>query len=137
MIKIPLIAIIAVTLCACETRTGGDGLADAADFQIIRGEIKNNDAAVLATGSSGDTIVKLKETKALKAIANKEKDGMFMSAEILEQYVSDGFCLVNVIPAETMKALGADMQCYRLFCGSWEDIGGKLYSVERCGDLAK
>jgi hypothetical protein len=138
MKKISMLVLVAAALCACHEKSN----AAPDDFATIVDEMKKNDDAgvgnpVIVTGERGDFVIKLQETEQLKAIANKQKNAKFLSVDAPKQYISDGFCLVNIIPYNTMVALGTpDNNCsYRLFCGSENDMNyDEFYAVELCGD---
>jgi hypothetical protein len=90
---------------------------------------------VIAQGKLGDFIVRISGTDQIRSIMKKKKDTRFLSVEAPEKYISDGYCLLNVVPRDTIKAQGipaADCS-YRLFCGAESDMETEeMYAIELC-----
>jgi hypothetical protein len=126
------------TLCGCEKPVPKS--ATAQDFAVVLAEIKKNDELgdgniVIAQGKLGDFIIRLAETDQLLAIMKKDKNARFLSVETPKKYISDGYCLVNVVPHNTLEAIGMpNSGCnYRLFCGSESDMKyDEMYAAELC-----
>lgn len=90
---------------------------------------------VLASGDDGDFIIQLPETNALKNITRADKNAKFLSVFNLNHYAKAGYCLVNVIPYNTMKKLDLpNKTCsYRIYCGAPELMDyNQYYAVEVC-----
>ena len=90
---------------------------------------------VLATGEMGDFLIQLPETEELRKIANGQKNAKFLSVFNPNQYTKAGYCLVNVVPYNTMKQMGTlDDYChYRIYCGAPEFMNyDEFYAVEVC-----
>jgi hypothetical protein len=127
------------SLCACDKPSKTES-ETAQDFAVVLAEIEKNDRVgngnmVIAQGELGDFIIRLAETDQLLAIMQKDKNAMFLSIETPQKYISDGYCLVNVVPLSTLEAIGTpDSGCnYRLFCGSESDMKyDEMYAIELC-----
>ncbi len=109
------------------------------DYAILQTQIQTaiqkQPLSAVGIGNQGDYIVKLEKTEELIKIANKKKTAKFLSTENPAQYVEEGYCLLNIIPVPTMKAISSEENtCYmRLFCGTAEDMNtDKMYAVELC-----
>lgn len=90
---------------------------------------------VLATGEMGDFLIQLPETEELSKIANGQKNAKFLSVFNPNQYTKAGYCLVNVVPYNTMKKLEMpENHChYRIYCGAPEFMSyDEFYAVEVC-----
>lgn len=89
---------------------------------------------VLATGEMGDFLIQLPETEELRKVANEQKNAKFLSVFNPNQYAKAGYCLVNVVPYDTMKKLEMpDNDCYRIYCGAPEFMNyDEFYAVEVC-----
>ena len=136
MKKLSLLALTAVALVAC-----GDNKPTPADFAAIETEIQNSATnaepiSIVALGTNGDYVVALPASETLTAIAAKEKTVTFLSIENPAQYVTEGTCLLNIIPQNTMAAMNTpENKCnFRLFCGTAEEMGGETYAVEGCSE---
>lgn len=135
MKKISLLALTAITLVAC-----GDNKPTPEDFQTIEQEAKNASGetalTILSLGAAGDYIVQLPATDALVAIAKKDKSVTFLSVDNPSQYISDGTCLLNIIPKRTMENMNMpENTCnFRLFCGNADDMNAEVYAVEVCSE---
>lgn len=137
MKKLSLLAIAAVALAAC-----GDQKPTPADFATIEAEINNTTSSeqpisIVALGAAGDYIISLPANEAVLAVAAKEKSATFLSVETPEQYITEGTCLLNIIPDNTMAAMNTpENKCnFRLFCGTAEDItNNEFYAVELCSE---
>ncbi|MBQ6027820.1 MAG: hypothetical protein IJL21_04705 [Alphaproteobacteria bacterium] len=95
----------------------------------------DNGCPIIIHGEMGDYLIQLPETEDLRKIANKQKDSKFLSVFNPNSYTKDGYCLVNVIPYNTMKELGTpDSNCnYRIYCGAPEHMDyDEFYAVEVC-----
>ncbi len=119
----------------------GADLATVADFNMIQAQMHKNDEAgiynpILAEGVQGDFLIQLSATPELIEIYSKQKTVKFLSVENPMQYITDGYCLINIIPYNTMIAMGTpDNRCsYRLFCGGASDMDNDVYAVELCGE---
>ena len=91
---------------------------------------------VLTTGEQGDFLIRLPESEALLKIANKTKNAKFLSVFNPNSYSKKGYCLLNIIPFDTMEKLGwENTDChYRLYCGAPDFIDyDQYYAVEICG----
>lgn len=108
------------------------------DFDIVFAAMENDPTSneILATGSEGDILVKVKATEELKKLAAREKNSRFLSTEQPKQYIQDGYVLINIVPFEAMKKFKLDLEhgChYRIFFGSIEDMNyDTMYAVELC-----
>lgn len=109
------------------------------DYQTLLAEMAKNDDSggtpVLATGARGDFIIRLAKTPELMDIWQRAKTTQFVSIDAPKQYISDEYCIVNVIPYNILLEMGAgDSVChYRLFCGTARDMKyKKMYAVELC-----
>lgn len=92
-------------------------------------------SAVIAKGEMGDFLIQLPETEELRKIANKKKNAKFLSVFNPNSYTKTGYCLVNVVPYNTMKQMGTpDNNChYRIYCGAPEYMNyDEFYAVEVC-----
>ena len=90
---------------------------------------------VIATGEMDDFLIRLPETPELREIANSNKNAMFLSVHNPNQFSKDGYCLINIVPFNTMKKLGMpENTCnYRIYCGSPEFMNyDEFYAVEVC-----
>lgn len=140
MKKCVFIGIIAL-LAACD-KTPAPAPATPKDMQTVAAEMKKNDESgiynpVLTVGTQGDFLIKLAETPQLLNIAKKAKHSQFLSISNPRQYVEDGYCLVNIVPFNTMKQIGTpNSTChYRLFCGNAKEMDyTKPYAVELCSE---
>lgn len=119
-----LLCLPVLILGACDKKT---------DYQIIQQEIGARDNPVLMMGKSGDFVIKIQESDALKKIANKEKTVKFFSVENSSEIAEEGFCLINIIPFNTWKAIGEmNPRCfYRIYCGNVIDYDN-FYAVDVC-----
>lgn len=89
----------------------------------------------LATGESGDYLIRLPATDALLKVANKAKNSKFLSVFNPNSYAKDGYCLLNIVPYDTMEKLGwQNKNCYyRIYCGAPEFLDyDQHYAVEVC-----
>ncbi len=108
------------------------------EYITVQREIANADDAssrVIAEGDSGDFLIKLSETDALRNIFRAEKNAKFLSVSNPNQYAESGYCLINIIPYNTMKKLGTpNNTCnYRIYCGGAESMDyDQYYAVEVC-----
>lgn len=92
---------------------------------------------VIAEGKQGDFLIKVPATPEILEIANGEKTVKFLSVQNPQNYVQDGYCLVNTIPYNTMKQMGkTDNHChFRLYCGSADSMNyNENYAVEVCAN---
>lgn len=115
-----------IALVGCDKRT---------DYEIVQNEIIGKEIPIIATGTMGDFMIKIPETKALKKIANKTKNSKFLSVENPKSMSEEGFCLINTIPLNTWKKLGSENNhChYRIYCGAPEFMNyDEFYAVEVC-----
>lgn len=95
----------------------------------------DNGCSIIVNGEMGDYLIQLPETKDLHKIATKQKDSKFQSVFNPNSYAKADYCLVNVIPYNTMKALGTpESDChYRIYCGAPEFMDyDEFYAVEVC-----
>ncbi len=136
MKKLSLLALTAIALAAC-----GDNKPTPADFAAIETEIQNASAngtpvSIVALGQGGDYIIPLPATDVLTKIASMDKTVTFLSVENPAQYVTEGTCLLNIIPENTMAAMNTpENKCnFRLFCGTAEEMGAEVYAVEVCSE---
>ena len=131
MKKSSLLALTAVALVAC-----GENKPTPADYTTVESEItKVTNLSILALGVGGDYIVALPESDALTEIASKAKTVKFLSVADPQNYLTEGNCLLNIIPANTMAAMNTpENTCnFRLFCGTADDItNNEFYAVELC-----
>lgn len=105
-------------------------------IQNAMDECGDDCSTVLTTGEMGDFLIQLPETKELRKIANKQKNAKFLSVFNPNSYTKAGYCLVNVVPYNTMKKLETpDNHChYRIYCGAPEFMNyDEFYAVEVCG----
>ena len=138
MKKLSLLALVAVSLAAC----GGDDMPTPADFQTIETEIQTSmsqgiGTTIIALGQNGDYIIPIVATDAVKNIGAKAKTVTFLSAEIPTDSITDGQCMLNIIPQNTMQQMGTpENKCnFRLFCGTAADIAtNEFYAVELCSE---
>ncbi|MDR0726576.1 MAG: hypothetical protein LBF37_00770 [Rickettsiales bacterium] len=127
-------------LCGCDKSVAGTATSE--DYAVVQAEIKKNDNAglnnpIIATGERGYFLIKIAATDKIKAIGDKKKTAMFLSVEQPWEYLAygEGYCLVNIIPYNTMKAMGAEHSTchYRLFCGAASEVNyDEMYAVELC-----
>ena len=119
-------------LIACDNQPTPTPTATIEDFLYVRQAIKDAESIVVAKGTEGDFVIYLDSTPELLKIAENTKTARFLSIDTPQQYITDGKCMVNIIPYATKKKLGfADNKCnYRLFCGT--DMSSKYYAVELC-----
>ena len=137
MKKLSLFALAAVTLAACDAPA-----PTPEDFNAIQTEIQQDAATngvtqIVALGTSGDYVIALPETDVLREIANKKQTVAFMSIDNPAQYVTEGKCLLNIIPDNTMQMMGTpENKCgFRLFCGTADDMNNnQFYAVEVCSE---
>ncbi|MBP5485803.1 MAG: hypothetical protein J6Y07_03805 [Alphaproteobacteria bacterium] len=90
---------------------------------------------ILTKGEKGDFLIQIPETKDLRKIATKQKNVKFLSIFNPNSHAKADYCLVNVIPYDTMKKLGTpDSDChYRIYCGAPEHMNyNEPYAVEVC-----
>lgn len=90
---------------------------------------------VIATGDGGDFLIRLPQTNALYNITRAEKNAKFLSIENPKQYAESGYCLVNVVPYNTVEKLGIPSNTchYRIYCGASENMDyDQYYAVEVC-----
>ncbi|MBD5389076.1 hypothetical protein HDR63_02365 [bacterium] len=71
-------------------------LTSAAAYEMVSQAIGGQ--LVMTVGPTGDFLVRVPATAALKKIAAGEKTAKFLSVENPAQYVQDGTVLINVIP---------------------------------------
>ena len=90
---------------------------------------------VISKGDMGDFIVRVPETPELREIANGNKNAMFLSVQNPNQYARAGYCLINIIPFNTMEKMGiSENNChYRIYCGAPTTMNyDEFYAVEVC-----
>ena len=115
-----------------------DNKLDSSDFKTIEKAIENcgdKCEKVLATGEMGDYLIKVPETKELHEIANKQKNTKFLSVFNPNSYTQTGYCLVNILPLNTIQKLHMpNNYChYRIYCGAPEYVNyDEFYAVEVC-----
>lgn len=127
-----LVSVLA--LVACDSATAGD-LQDYKNLQQAMNDCGYECRPVIAEGEYGDFLIRMPETDVLREIASKEKYAKFLSTENPKQYARDGYCLVNIIPANTMEQLGwENKNCpYRIYCGAPELMDyDQYYAVVVC-----
>ena len=136
MKKISLLVLAAATITACS-----DNKPTPEDFVTIENEIQaiaanGTPLTIVSLGANGDYVLQIPKTDAIAEIAAKEKTAKFLSAEIREDIVKDGYCLLNIIPERAMEAMGTpEGKCnFRLFCGSLEDTSAEAYAVSVCSE---
>ena len=137
MKKLSALALATIALTAC-----GDNAPTPADFATIETEIQNSATAdtpisIVALGANGDYVIALPANETVTAIAAKKKSVAFLSVENPAQYVTEGKCLLNIIPQNTMMAMNTpENKCnFRLFCGTSDDINNnEFYAVELCSE---
>ena len=115
-----------IALVSCDKKT---------DYEIVQNEIIGKEIPIIATGTMGDFMIKIPETKALKKIANKTKNSKFLSVENPNAMSEDGYCLINTIPLNAWEKLGSpNNTChYRIYCGHLDFMDyDKMYAVEVC-----
>ena len=109
---------------------------DSANVISIMNRIHNTGGSipVIASGEKGDFLVRLPVARELKRIAARKKTVEFLSIENPEQYIMEGYVLLNIIPTAVMAELGMpENTCfYRLFYGSKSDMIDGVYAVELC-----
>lgn len=132
MKKTLLALALLLPLTACDNEPAPQPTSTKEDFLQVREMIKNARSVVVAKGTEGDFLIHLEATPELLKIAENAKTSRFLSIKQPQKYITDGKCMVNIIPYATKKKLGfADNTCnYRLFCGT--DMSGKYYAVELC-----
>ena len=111
------------------------GLNDSQTIQDAMLECGEECDPVLTTGDQGDFLIRLPESEALLKIANKTKNAKFLSVFNPNSYAKAGYCLLNIIPYNTMEKLGwENKDChYRLYCGAPEFMDyDQYYAVEVC-----
>ena len=111
------------------------GLNDSQTIQDAMRECGEECDPVLTTGDQGDFLIRLPESEALLKIANKTKNAKFLSVFNPNSYAKAGYCLLNIIPHNTMEKLGwKNKGCqYRLYCGAPEFMDyDHYYAVEVC-----
>ena len=114
--------------------------ADNKDYIVVRKAMgQRRGQIIIAHGKQGDFIVKMPATKALVAIANREKNSKFLSIENPFQYIEEGYVLINVTPYNTAMKLEGEaryrmLNCpYRIMGINAKDIGDEnYYAVELC-----
>jgi len=115
-----------------------DNNMGANDFIVIQRSMQNcgeDCGKVIANGEMGDFLIQLPETEELRKIANKQKTAKFLSTKNPNQYAKAGYCLVNIIPYNTMEKMNMpDNTCnYRIYCGAPEFMDyDEFYAVEAC-----
>lgn len=127
-----LVSVLALTVCDKATAAGSD---DYKNLQQAMDDCGEECAPVIATGDYGDFLIRMPETDILRDISNKEKSAKFLSTENPKRYAESGYCLVNVVPYNTMKNLGIpNNTChYRIYCGAPENMDyDQYYAVEVC-----
>ena len=90
---------------------------------------------VIASGEMDDFLIRIPETLELREISNGNKNAKFLSVENPNQYAKLGYCLVNVVPLNTMKKMGmlGNTCHYRIYCGAPEFMNyDESYAVEVC-----
>ena len=91
---------------------------------------------IFVTGDMGDFINIIPETSEIKDLFNKKaKTVKFLSIENPKQYIKSGYCLVDMVPYDTMKKMGTlDNGChYRIYCGTVDDMNyDENYAIEVC-----
>ena len=132
MKKILFALALLLPLTACDEQPVPASTSTKEDFLHVRQMIKDAKSIVIATGTKGDFLIHLNATPELLKIAENTKTSKFLSIQKPQQYITDGKCLVNIIPYATQKKLEFEKtNCnYRLFCGN--DISDKYYAVELC-----
>lgn len=137
MKKLSIFALVAVALAACS----GEKAPTPEDFATIETELQNITSSggilsIAAVGPAGDYIIPLAQNDTILDVASRKKTVTFLSIDNPAQYVSEGQCLLNVIPNNTMEAMGTpENKCnFRLFCGSAEDMNETVYAVELCAE---
>ena len=133
-----LFAFAVFNVSAEEFSTRPDGDADFVTF-INQSRDSSNEIVVLNVGKMSDFLTYMNETPELLQIyKNKEKTAMFLSVENPAQYIQPEKCLVNTIPYNVLKEMGAPeekLDCsWRLFCGSEMNYDAP-YAVELCGKM--
>ena len=111
------------------------GLKDAQTIENAMDKCGEECRAVVADGDQGDFLIRLPESEALLKIANKTKNAKFLSVFNPNSYAKAGYCLLNIIPYNTMEKLGwKNKGCqYRLYCGAPEFMDyDQYYAVEVC-----
>ncbi|MBR4892256.1 MAG: hypothetical protein IKZ34_03705 [Alphaproteobacteria bacterium] len=112
--------------------------SDSKAVQTVRQAIKDcgdECAAVLAEGKRKDFLIRVPATEDLYKITNKPANAKFLSVNEAQQYVQDGYCLINVVPLASWKLLGKpERTCnYRVYCGSANLMSSdEFYAVELC-----
>ena len=110
-------------------------VSNATEFESVRDLVVQHESENKIGGEMGDFLVKVPETAEIRQIADKEKNSMFLSVENPKQYAENGYCLIDVIPADVLKQKGwGESTCYRVFCGGPESMNydGNYYSVSVC-----
>lgn len=105
------------------------------DYAILQNAVQVADTTIITIGDQGDFLIKLQKTDEIQAIYNKQKTAKFLSISDPKQYIEEGYCLLNVIPVNTMEQIGTpDNTChYRLYCGNAKNMNyDNLYAVELC-----
>lgn len=107
------------------------------DYITLQREIANCDECgrIIATGDDGDFLIRLPKTDALNHFSFLEKNAKFLSVSNPNQYAKSGYCLVNIIPYNTMEKLGwQNKTCsYRIYCGAPESMDyDQYYAVAVC-----
>ncbi len=127
--------LLTLPLVACDNQPAPTPTTTPEDFNYVRQIIKDTQSMVVAKGAEGDFLIHLDATPELLKIAENTKTARFLSIENPEQYITDGKCMVNIIPYATKKKLGFEnSKCnYRMTCSS--DLSGKYYAVELCEQL--
>lgn len=111
------------------------GLNDSQTIQDAMRKCGEECDLVLTIGEQGDYLVRLPESEALRKVANRTKTAKFLSVFNPNSYSKAGYCLLNIIPYNTMEKLGWwNKDChYRLYCGAPEFMDyDQNYAVEVC-----
>ena len=132
MKKILFAITLLLPLTACDNQPAPESTSTKEDFLHVRQMIKDAKNIVIAKGKQGDFLIHLDATPELLKIAENTKTSKFLSIQKPQQYITDGKCMVNIIPYATQRDLGfTKTTCnYRLFCGN--EISGRYYAVELC-----
>lgn len=137
MKKLSIFALVAATLAACSSENAAP---TPEDFAKIESEIQASaqqgvGTTIVAIGPNGDYVIPIVASDTVKEIAAKKKTVAFFSAVIPTESITDGQCMLNIIPQPTMEQMGTpENTCnFRLFCGTAEDIANnEFYAVELC-----
>ena len=134
-VAVAILVLLAIVVCGFVFPWGGNAnRADARDYVTIsQAPVTLDD--LLTFGPQGDFLTRLPATPELIAIAAKEKNVRFVSIENPEQYIQEGYVLINVLPFVTRDNLGMDEKrvcAYRIFYGTAQDMANDAYAVEVC-----